>query len=51
MADRWCCSITTIERYLREREDGFPQPIRIGRQRLWRVSEISDYEKRCARVG
>jgi predicted DNA-binding transcriptional regulator AlpA len=45
---RWSCSHMLIERRLRD-DPEFPQPIRLGSaRRLWDLSEIEAYEKRCA---
>ena len=42
---RYGVSDMTLWRWLRNAELGFPQPIRIGRYRYWRVADLVSWER------
>ncbi len=46
---RYCVTDMTIWRWLHDPDLGFPQPIRIGTRRYWRLTELKEFEQRCAR--
>jgi predicted DNA-binding transcriptional regulator AlpA len=46
---RYSISDMTLWRWLRNPELGFPQPIKIGRHRYWRLADLVSWERsRCS---
>ena len=41
----------TLERWLANKQNPFPQPIYINGRRYWRLSELISYERECAALG
>ena len=42
--ERYHVTSMSIWRWLKDLEMGFPQPIRIGRLRYWKLSELIEWE-------
>ena len=47
---RYGVSSMTLWRWLKNTELKFPQPMRIGRLRYWRVSDLVEWERSAARA-
>jgi predicted DNA-binding transcriptional regulator AlpA len=45
---RYGVSAMTLHRWLKDPGHDFPQPIRIGNRRYWRLSDLEEFERRRA---
>ena len=49
--ERYGVTSMTLWRWLKNTELKFPQPMRIGRLRYWRVSDLVEWERSTSRAG